>query len=83
MISSISNGILEITTPVNWQNIFGMNFILTGIVNKNAEFSLLIPKGMDFHYQAQNLNIEPKPTTTPDGQLFEWKMQNRGLLSVL
>ena len=44
---------------------------------KNAEFSLLIPKGMDFHYQAQNLNIEPTVTTTPDGQLFEWKMQNQ------
>ncbi|MBS1537645.1 MAG: DUF3857 domain-containing protein [Bacteroidetes bacterium] len=44
---------------------------------KNAEFSLLIPKGMDFHYQAQNLSIEPTVSSTPDGQLFVWKLQNQ------
>ncbi len=43
---------------------------------KNAEFSLLIPKGQNFTYQAQNLNIEPTVTSTPDGQLFVWKMKN-------
>jgi tetratricopeptide (TPR) repeat protein len=44
---------------------------------KNAEFSLLIPNGMDFHYQAQNLTIEPTVTPTQDGQFFTWKMRNQ------
>ncbi|MBK9246788.1 MAG: DUF3857 domain-containing protein [Ignavibacteria bacterium] len=43
---------------------------------KEAKYSLLVPKGMDFTFQGQNLTIEPKTTTISEGQLFEWKMEN-------
>lgn len=41
-----------------------------------AKYTLLVPKGMDFTYHGQNLNFEPTVSSIPEGQLFEWKMEN-------